>query len=211
MDPEQQKYWQSHQNQAAKVPADPAHESAPQSAYNGYDLTAPRPPAVDPGVSQRPQSAATKADVIQWDASEYIHHQKGFVWYAVFGVIVLILLGVSLWTQNWTFAVLIVVMSAAMAMYAFRRPSQVHYTLTAQGLQIDKKQYSYTDFRAFGIIPDGGLFSVMFIPTKRFMPAINIYFAEDDGERIVDMLGSTLPIEKLDHDPIDKLMRRLHF
>jgi hypothetical protein len=206
MDQETQRSQQP--QEAPVVPETNVTQPAAQSIYNGYDLTAPAPTPED---AVPVQEAPAMLNAVQWDASEYIHHQKGFGWYLVLGFIVLVLTGLSIWAQNWTFAVLTIVMGIATAVYAGRSPGQVHYALTAQGLQIDQKHYNYSDFRAFGILPDGGLFSIVLIPTKRFMPAITIYFAEQDGERIVDVLGASLPMEKLDHDPIDKLMRRLHF
>jgi hypothetical protein len=43
------------------------------------------------------------------------------------------------------------------------------------------------------------------------MPAVSMYFAEEDGEKIVDILGARLPMEELHLDAIDRLMRRLRF
>ena len=133
------------------------------------------------------------------------------MWFVIFGAVAIALLGVSIWLQAWTFSVLIVMMAITMGVYALRLPRSVHYSLTAQGINVGEKFYGYSDFRAFGIIPDGTLYSVMLLPTKRFMPAITLYFEQPDGDNIVDMLGARLPMEELDHDVIDKLMRHLRF
>lgn len=150
--------------------------------------------------------------MLEWDASEYIHHTKGALWYLGFVAIMLALLAVAYFlTQAWTFMVLVVVMAIAIGIFATRPPRTLHYALTPAGLRVENKFFNYSDFRAFGIIEDGALYSIMLIPTKRFMPAVSIYFDEADGEKIVDVLGARLPMEELHLDMVDRLMRRLRF
>ena len=113
--------------------------------------------------------------------------------------------------QSITFAVLAVVMTIALAVYAVRQPKIVNYQLTANSISINDKQFSLRDFRHFGVIQDGPLNSIVLIPNKRFMPAVNIYFPVENGEAIVEMLGSHLPMEPVELDVVDKLMHHLRF
>lgn len=155
--------------------------------------------------------AAPSLEPVQWEASEYIHHHKGAGWFGALVTVAVVAAGVAIWLQAWTFAALIVVMAVAVVVYAVRTPRAIQYGLDVKGIQIDERHYTFSEFRAFGVVPDGGLFSVVLIPTKRFMPSITIYFAESDGERIVDILGSQLPMENLQHDFIERFTRRIHF
>lgn len=158
-----------------------------------------------------PAPTYNDSETVSWEASEYIHRSKDISWIAGFGVIVLVLVGVAVFFQQWLFAALIVVMAIAMGVFAFRPPKVKHYTLNHQGLQIDDRMYHLSDFRAFGVLAEDAFYSIMLIPTKRFMPAVTVYFAQEDGEQIVDILSSHLPLEDLQPDPIDTIMRRLHF
>jgi len=184
---------------------------ASSSTFSGYDLA--------PSMSQtQPEQApsSTHLDMpevnFSWEASEYIHHAKSPLWFAGLVGTMLVLLAVAyFWTHSWTFIILVVVMTVALGVFATRPPRVLHYALTQKGLQIEQSAYHYSDFRAFGIVNDGALYSVMLIPTKRFMPAVTMYFAEEDGEKIVDILGARLPMEELHLDAIDRLMRRLRF
>lgn len=192
-------------------------QTAPQSTFSGYDLTSgqlpPQPQAV-PGaqVGQEQNETPQETALLSWEASEYIHHDKSLTWFAGFAVIMLVLLAVAyFFTHAWTFVILVVVMAVAMGVIATRPPRTLHYTLTDAGIQIEQSFYAYGDFRSFGIIADGTLYSIMLIPTKRFMPAVNIYFSEQDGEKIVDVVGARLPMEEIHLDSIDRLMRRLRF
>lgn len=187
-------------------------ESAGASSFSGYDLAStPQPVPNERSAKDQPQQADEHIDMA-WEASEYIHHTKSPLWFMGYAGIMLVLLGVAYFlTQAWTFVVLVVVMAIAIGVFATRPPRTLHYALTDTGLQIEDSHYHYNDFRAFGIIADGGLYSIMLIPTKRFMPAVSIYFAEEDGEHIVDILGSRLPMEELHLDFVDRMMRRLRF
>lgn len=186
--------------------------NAADSSFSGYDLATGQAPVQQPAVAAQPTAETTPKVNLSWEASEYIHHSKSPMWFAGFVVIMLVLLAVAYFlTHSWTFVILVVVMSVAIGVFATRPPRTLHYALTDTGIQIESSGYHYSDFRAFGIINDGPLYSVMLIPTKRFMPAVNIYFAEGDGEKIVDILGTRLPMEELHLDIVDQLVRRLHF
>jgi hypothetical protein len=148
---------------------------------------------------------------VAWEASEYIHRAKDARWAIVLGIIVVAVLGVAIWLQEWIFATLVLVMGSAMGYFAFRPPQTKHYLLTHDGLKVDDFMYPLGDYRAFGVLSEDAFFSAMLIPTARFKPALTVYFAEKDGEKIVNILGAHMPMEEIKPDPVDIIMRRLHF
>jgi len=197
------------QTPQVSAPAQPLYQpandqTAPQSAYAGYDLTAQQQAMSQPPVNTDDAS-------VDWEASEYIHHDKGALWIVCLIAAAAVLVAIAVWLQIWTFAVLIVIMAVAMGVFAFRPPRVLHYKLTSDGLTVDDKVYNLADFRAFGIISEGAFYTIMLLPAKRFMPAVNVFFAEQDGEKIVDILGVRLPMEQLHLDMVDRLMRQLRF
>lgn len=219
---EQKDYWQPDNEQnspdnASELAAAPqdgvqqADEGGPDQPdhqggkYAGYDLTDPTAAGGQTDQEQVPQEG------IQWEASEYIHHEKGVLWFVVLGAITVVLGGVAIWLQAWTFLALLLVMVIALVVYANRPPRTLHYSLSQNGLTIDNRQYQYEEFKAFGIQHDGAFYSVVLIPTKRFMPAVNMFFDEKDGEEIVDILGSHLPMQKMEPDMLDQLFKKLRF
>jgi len=162
--------------------------------------------------AQAPDHAAYDGnDVISWEASEYVHNDKGSAWLIGLIVVLVIFVGAALFFQQWSFAAIILVMGIAFGVFAFRLPRTLSYKLDDDGVEIDGKLYPYNDFRAFAILEDGAFFTMTLIPIRRFSPAISIYFAETDGERIVDVVGDHLPMEHIEPDLIDTLMRRLRF
>jgi len=156
-------------------------------------------------------NGSRSADSIEWQASEYVQHDKGAGWVFILTVVALLGVGAALWFGQWMFAFLLGVMAVAFGYYAVRKPRIMHYQLSNDGLKINGKPFPITDFRAFGVIDDGALYSIRLIPAKRLAPAIMIYFAEDDGETIVDILGRHMPMEQMHPDIMDVIMRKLRF
>ncbi len=146
---------------------------------------------------------------VTWSAQEFLHQEKGGGWFALFGVIIAALLGLSIWTQAWTFAVLIVVITILIIVYSRRPPRELTYSLTGEGLLIDGRLHEFGNFKAFGVVRDGDQFSVVLIPVQRFQPGVSVYFPEESGEAIVDTLGARLPMKELKLDAVDKLVRLL--
>lgn len=158
------------------------------------------------------EAAPAASQGIEWEASEAVHHQKDLLWYgALVGVgVLLVALSVFL-LRSWTFSVLIVVMVAAIIFLNVRPPRVLRYRLDGHGLAINQKQYSFRDFRAFGVAQDGPFYYVILLPVKRFMPSIDVYFPAEHGEQIVDMLGAHIPMQAIKPDIVDELTKRLRF
>ena len=194
MNPEQKEnYWQ-------QDPDDIIETNTPELNY------------VDETTEAAAQQPSTIDDApVSWVADEYVHGEKNGLWYVGFVLIVLGLIAVDVFLlKSWTFSVLVVVMAISVIVYARRPPRAIQYTLSGrQGLYIGEKLYNFADFKAFGLIRDGEHHSIMLIPIKRFAPGVSVYFPEDVGERIVDILGARLPIETLKLDAIDLIVRRL--
>ena len=190
---------QGGQGESFYQPSTPASYAAPSAGH--ASLPSPYAAPLQPD-----QPAA-----ISWEASEYVHNDKGGLWLVGLGVVGLLFAGVALYLQAWTFLALIVVMTIAMGIFAFRKPHVLHYTLNDNGVQIGDKTFHYSDFRAFGILEDGAFYTMTLIPIKRFAPSLSVYFSEEQGEDIVDIVGAHLPMEHIEPDFIDHLMRRLRF
>lgn len=158
------------------------------------------------------QSTPEQSPLIQWNASEFIDHQKNAGWFVplTFGIIVLAI-GVYFITRDILSTVVIVLAGITFGVFARQKPRTLTYTLLPTTIKIGPKTYSYDDFKTFSIIQDGALFSVLLEPIKRFMPPLSIYFAPEDGERIFDTLAGHIPHQERQPDPVDRLMRRIRF
>lgn len=167
------------------------------------------PPAANDLAADDP---GTHQEAITWQASEYVHHEKGAEWFlALIGVAAVLLVLDIVLIRSWTFGVLIIVMAVAAIVVARRPPRVITYAVDSQGIQIDEKHFGFRDFRAFGVVQEGAFYSIRLIPIKRFMPMVSVYFPSELGEQIVDAFGARLPMEQIKLDPIDKFVEKIRF
>lgn len=211
------------QEQPGSQPTDQASSGTPpvplQTAVYNEPSAAPAAPAqpLSPPVPVPQQSAPLATTLpqpvtLEWHASEYVEHAKSTTWFITLGLITVALLAVAIWLlKDYSFALLVVVMAVAVAVWAKRPAHELQYRLSAQNVMVGEKSFSLHDFRGFGVLQEGGLYTVTLLPVKRFRPGVNIYFPEELGEQIVDILGSRLPMEHLQPDFIDRITNRLNF
>lgn len=150
--------------------------------------------------------------VVTWEASEYIHHQKGTEWYLGFAGL-LILAGTLLYLllKDVFSVIVLALMGVAVGIYAGRKPNVQRYSLSRSGLSIGTHHYALDDFRNYSLIEEGGVQSVTLIPLKRFMPPVSIYFLPQDGAKIAEILGNILPHEEHQPDLVDRLLKIVRF
>lgn len=199
---EPQNYWQQDPNESA--------EDAPLNHAASSQVVLEETPEEIQAESQNVEDTPENPP-ITWTAQEYVHMDKGPWWFILFTLIVLGFIALDVFFLHaWTLSVLVVVMAIAVIIYIRRPPRTLTYALSPQqGLYIGEQLYTFDQFKAFGLIQDGEHHSIMLIPRKRFAPGVSVYFPDDAGERIVDILGSRLPMENLKLDAIDLLVRKL--
>jgi hypothetical protein len=147
---------------------------------------------------------------VRWQATEYIHREKSPTWFIFFAIICIALVTIAIFLiQSITFAILIPVMAAALIVYARRPPRILDYTLSKQGLHVNDHLYAFGEFKGFAVVHGDDEYSVLLIPIKRFRPGVSVYFPEEAGEAIVDMLAARLPMQELHLDMVDQVIRKL--
>jgi hypothetical protein len=210
------------------APTSPAPE--PESKPNVQAAQqAPPPPATPPPAAETRQPLPTAApevnennfapadytdsdEALTWTASEFIAHDKTAGWHV--GLIVAaVLVAVILWfiTRDIITAIVVIVAGGVLSLYGGRRPRELQYQLNNHGLSIGPKQFSFRDFRAFSVVPEGAFASISLLPTKRFAPMTTLYFDPADADKILDILSNHLPAQPMKADAIDSLMRKIRF
>ena len=160
-----------------------------------------------------------------WQASEYVQHHKSPLWYAgVVGAVVVLSVGAAwlpglimggsaggLNLEFWLSTALFVVMGAAVIIYAQRPPRMMQYDLSADGMAVNGRLYSYHQFRSFSVVRDIAWHAIELEPTQRFMPRMSVLFNDDDFEAIVGHLVGHLPRVDRNPDMIERVTRYLRF
>lgn len=204
--------------QPAEQPSQAPYVSAPDETLADPIVTlTPDPQVIDavplkPETPEEPASLSETSEIepVRWQAQEYIQHDKGQLWFAAFAAAFVALMAIAVFfIQSITFDILVPVMAVALFVYVNRPPRMIDYTLSRKGLHINDRLYPFSEFKGFGVVHDGKEFSVLLLPVKRFKPGVSVYFPEEAGEAIVDMLGVRLPMQELHLDIVDRIIRKL--
>jgi len=149
--------------------------------------------------------------VLSWEASEYIDHPHGPGWYALLTVgTALLTVTVYLLSSRDAFAAgVIIALGIIVGIYAGYKPKVVRYEINSDGLKVNEKTFRYRDYKSFGVVKDGSLFSLNLFPLKRLKPPIAAFFDPADEKKIVEALGNYLPYEERKLDTVERLARRL--
>jgi len=149
---------------------------------------------------------------VSWEASEYLHHEKDFVWMTLLIAVTFFLAVVTYFLIEDVFSVaVIVLMAVAMAVYGYRKPRTLTYQINSEGVIVSGRLYEYDKFRSFSIIDEGAVKSILLEPLKRFMPPMSIYYAPDDEDKISEVLSAYLPYRKRELAFVDRLFKKLRF
>ncbi|MBR2753969.1 hypothetical protein IKD82_02300 [Candidatus Saccharibacteria bacterium] len=146
---------------------------------------------------------------VSWEAEEYIVRDRDGWWYVGLAVVGIALCVLSIVLKWWTFLILVILSIIMILISTFRPPRKIQYLLNKEGLTEGGRLHKYEDYKAFGILKEDSHFSAILIPKKRFGLSVKVYFPGDNGEAIVDMLGSRLPMEEIKLDFLDKIVNFL--
>ena len=153
---------------------------------------------------------AESVNEINWEASEYIHHEKSVGWYLLFGLgSAIIIGGTYLLLEDIISIIVVTLMSITILVFANRRPRALQYVLSDEGIKIDGRGYAYSSFKSFSIMQYGAVESIYLEPLERFMPPISVYYAPEQAEMITEMIGQYLPHRDREPDFVDRLVHRI--
>ncbi len=166
-------------------------------------------PVQEGEVVSESRPAPTTSKSINWEAQEYIIRDKTSWWYVGLVAIGLVLSGIAVLLQQWSFLAIVILSVIALVIYTLRPPRMIHYSMTNKGISEGDHLYEYSEFKAFGLLQEGDNFAIVLTPRKRFSPRVRVYFPQAQGEEIVDAFGARLPMEEVKLDMLDKLIKFL--
>lgn len=155
---------------------------------------------------------ASADNSIEWTASEFIAHHKPAWWYLVLAAVTAAIC-VAVYFSGHDFVAVgaVIIIGIIFGIIAARKPRSLNYRLDRRGLVVASKLYSYNRFKAFSIARDGAFASLNFLPLRRFMPILTVYYDPADEEAITSVVGDHLPLETHQLDPIDRLLKKIRF
>ncbi len=139
---------------------------------------------------------------LTWQAYEYHHREKSNDWFWALGIIAVGGIVAAIFLHNLLFALLILVASVAIGLFAAREPDLVTFAITRRGIRIDDDLYPYQNLDGFWIedISEAHVPKLLLKSKKVLMPMIVIPIEEVEPEDVYAALLYFLPEEEL-HEP----------
>lgn len=165
------------------------------------------PAETDTGGADEPQAEV----IATWNASEFAFIKTKPAWFLIVIVLAVVAVGVLIFLRQWLTIPLVVVIAAALVVYARKEPRVLNYTLTNRGLHINDRLYPYDSFRSFWLANDYHQTVFELEPTARLMPMLSLPSSDENHELIEQTLEEHLPRSTPKNDWVDKLFRYFNF
>jgi len=93
-------------------------------------------------------------EVLEWTFPEYEEKPRKSSWYIGFGIIIAFLVGSAIITDNYLFAVVLILFSLILFLQNWHKPEEILFQLTPQGVVIGKTSVEMRDITEFWIAYD---------------------------------------------------------
>lgn len=144
---------------------------------------------------------------ISWQTIEYLHTEKTSDWYWMVAIITISIALVAIILNNLIFALLIIVSSFTLTLFASRKPEIVNIELSNAGVSVGKNHYPYKELDSFWIETREPNYRILLKSKKVFMPFIVIFIEEEvSPEEIHVHLSRYLPEEEHTEPLLEKLL-----
>lgn len=150
-------------------------------------------------------------DKISWETFEYIHTEKTNDWYWIVGIVTMSIAVVSIILNNLIFAILIIISSFTLSLFASRRPDAVSVTIDNLGVTFGRTHYPYFNLDSFWVETRDNFPRLLLKSQKMFMPFIVIHIEHENAGEIRKILGQHLREEEHSEPLLEKLLIYLGF
>ena len=149
--------------------------------------------------------------VLSWITPEYIVHDKSKRWYLIAGLIILLTVIISLLTENWSLALVTIILSSVYYVtHRYSPPKDIEIKLTEMGIQVGHMFFPYSHIQAFWIIDKHGLKTLNLRVSKRYHSDVIIQLNDQDPVPVREYLVGQIPEwEGKEESPSDTILRLL--
>ena len=147
---------------------------------------------------------------VDWNVVEYEQHVRGTLWHVLVISIGIILVIYALATDNFLFAIIIILAAIILFLQSSVAPERVYFAITDLGVILGNRFYTYDEFRAFYIIYTQEVQTIFFDTKAALRPDLRVPMTEDiDPMEIRQMLQEVLEEDLEKEEPFaDRAARR---
>lgn len=194
--------WKN-KNKLAQVQAKEANDAAkmekPKLAYTPHGVT------TEEHLEQHDEV------IISWKAPEYIQHEKSKNWYIAAIIVGLLLIIMSIVTQNYTMTLALVVFAIVYPYVQTKHPpKEIEIKLTRMGIRVGKMFFPYTHVKAFWIVYHPPFVKTLNLQVhKRFTKDLVVQLNDQDPNVVREFLCTQVPEWEGKAEPITDMLVRL--
>ena len=147
-----------------------------------------------------------------WTASEFINREKTPLWFgALAGIGIALAIISQLLFKDYFTSAMIVVITLAFGVLAARRPRVQEYKVLSDGIAVNNQFHPFAEYRGFSVVDEGAVRSIILLPLKRFGFALTLYVPPSVEDQVYEHMGDHLPFLENYNDPLESILRKLHF
>lgn len=148
--------------------------------------------------------------LIAWDFNEYDPEPRSNAWYLWYGILAAGLTIYAVFTDNYLFAIIAILVTLIVFLRNWRSPDKIHFAVTPRGIQVGNKFFYMRDIDEFWIVYEPPVQMVYFNFKSSFRPALGIPLADTNPLQVRDILLDYLQ-ENLDseEEPFSDGMARI--
>lgn len=94
-----------------------------------------------------------RGDVLMaWTFPEFVRHERGRGWYIAYAVVTLGLMVFSVFSRNYTFLMLLVLLTLVLLIRLRRDPLPIHFAIRDEGIEVGRDYHPWRELKEFWII-----------------------------------------------------------
>jgi hypothetical protein len=139
--------------------------------------------------------------LLAWKALSFIKTPKSNAWYIVVFIILVFLMALGLFTDNFPLAILAILIGLILYLFEKKDPQAFGFAITVEGVVAQNRLYKFSSLENFWIfyVP-GGKKELSLKSTKAFIPYITIPLGNVDPVLLRKILVEFLP--EVEHDDV---------
>ncbi len=153
------------------------------------------------------------AELLSWNFPEFDPTPRTHRWYLWFGICSALLIALGMFTDNFLFSLIVVLVALIIFLRNWRRPANIHFAFTPQGLHVGRNFYSMKELQEFWLAYKPPVEDTLYFEfNSMWRPTLGIPLMGNNPLQIREVLLQYLPenLEK-DEEPLaDSLARILH-
>jgi len=143
---------------------------------------------------------------IEWRSPQYIHTDKSNDWYWIVGIITASIALIAIILNNIIFAVLIIVCSFTLSLFAHHKPEVVTNEIGPKGVRKGMMFYPYDHMECFWVETGDHYPRILFKLKQKLSQFVVILIQIEDADNMTHLLSEHIPEERITESLFEKIL-----